>query len=167
MLRIASHVAISFETGYTQPVTEVLFYHLTRTTLDRVLPDLLERTLQRGWRAVVQTAGPERVEPLDALLWTYKDESFLPHAVIDETAADQPILITAGDETPNAAQVRFFVDGAEVGDVTPFQRAVILFDGHDDSAVTAARRVWKRLKQENHTLTYWQQNENGRFEKKA
>ena len=56
--------------------TEIYFYHLERRSLEDVLPTLLERSFERGWRAAVQAASEERVEALNTLLWTYREESF-------------------------------------------------------------------------------------------
>lgn len=149
-------------------MSEVLFYHLDRQKLEAVLPSLLERTLQRGWRAAVEAPGIERIEALDALLWTYRDDSFLPHG-LDEGAfaAHQPILLTTRPGATNAAHVRFLIDGAEVRDIDTYERVVVLFDGHDDEAVAQARAQWKELKGSIHELTYWQQDEAGRWQKKA
>src|SRR5262249_26991613 len=94
-------------------VTEVLFYHLQGQSIDRVLPTLLEKSLERGWRIVVQAASDERVDALDAHLWTYRDDGFLPHGTYRESeAAAQPVVLTVNDHNPNAAQVRFLIDGA-------------------------------------------------------
>jgi DNA polymerase-3 subunit chi len=134
--------------------TEVLFYHLGRQPLDKVLPGLLEKTLERGWRAVVQAGSIERVEALDGI-------------ARDGLAEQQPIFLTAKDENPNGATVRFLVDGAEAPDLTGYTRAVYIFDGRDEDAVALARREWKRMKAAGHAVTYWQQNEKGRWEKKA
>ena len=148
--------------------TEVLFYHLEHRSLESVLPELLERTLARGWRAVVQTGRPERIEALDSHLWTYADASFLPHgSARDGNLARQPIALTDGDENPNEAQVRFLVDGADLADLTPYARAVFLFDGRNEEAVVLARKQWKTVKSAGLTATYWQQNEQGGWEKKA
>jgi DNA polymerase-3 subunit chi len=152
----------------TEGATEVLFYHLGRQPLDRVLPGLLEKTLERGWRAVVQAGNPERVDALDALLWTYADDSFLPHGTTRDGMADQqPVFLTANEENPNGATVRFLVDGAEVGDLAGYTRVVYIFDGRDEDAVVQARVEWKKVKAAGHAATYWQQNEQGRWEKKA
>jgi DNA polymerase-3 subunit chi len=149
-------------------VTEVLFYHLDRLPLERVLPDLLERSLERGWRAVVQVATDERLEALDAHLWTYREESFLPHGTKkDGRAAEQPVFLTTGDDNPNAAQVRFLADGTDVEDFAPYQRIVILFHGNETESVEQARAKWKAVKAAGHDATYWQQNDRGRWEKKA
>jgi DNA polymerase-3 subunit chi len=149
-------------------VTEVLFYHLDRLPLERVLPDLLERSLERGWRAAVQVATDERLEALNVYLWTYREESFLPHGTKkDGRATDQPVFLTTGDDNPNAAQVRFLADGADVEDFAPYQRIVILFDGNEPESVEQARAKWKAVKAAGHDATYWQQNDRGRWEKKA
>ncbi len=146
---------------------EVLFYHLENQPLERVIPVLLEKTLERGWRAVLQTGSFERAAALDALLWTYRDDSFLPHAVVgDATDPEQPVLITTGPENGNGANVRFFVDGAVPQSAAGYERIVYLFSGHDPDAVTEARAAWRALGPGN-TLTYWQQDENGRWAKRG
>ena len=150
-------------------MTEFLFYHLQRQPLERVLPTLLEKSLERGWRVVVQASSEERVEALDAQLWTYRDESFLPHGTWRETNAnEQPILLTLGDDNPNHADVRFLIDGAPVpADVATYQRVVLLFDGEDPDAVEAARARWSEAKSQGLEATYWQCDDQGRWQRKA
>jgi DNA polymerase-3 subunit chi len=146
---------------------EVWFYHLERTGLDQVLPELLEKTLQRGWKAIVRTAGPDRIEHLDGWLWSYRDESFLPHAPADEPgAARQPILLTAGPDNPNAADALFLVDGAEPGELGAYRRCIILFDGADETQLQAARGQFRALKAKGHPVSYWKQMARG-WEKQA
>ena len=148
-------------------MSEVLFYHLEGQPLERVLPALLEKTIERGWRAVVETSSRERASAIDALLWTYRDDSFLPHAIAgDETDPDQPVLIATDGGNANAATVRFFVDRAVPQTVDGYERIVYLFSGHDPDAVSEARVAWKALLTGN-TLTYWQQDDGGRWVKKA
>jgi DNA polymerase-3 subunit chi len=149
-------------------MTEVLFYHLTRQPLDKVLPGLLERTLERGWRAVVQAGSRERVDALDALLWTYSEEGFLPHGTArDGFPEHQPVFLTTGEDNPNGAALRFLVDGAEAAELSGYTRVVTIFDGRDEDAVAKARAQWKRAKAAGFAVTYWQQNDKGRWEKKA
>jgi DNA polymerase III subunit chi len=150
-------------------VTEILFYHLQHQPLERVLPTLLERSLERGWRVIVQAASEERVEALDAHLWTYRDDSFLPHGTWREgEAPEQPILLTVNDDNPNGAGVRFLIDGAPVpADAAAYQRIVLLFDGEDVDAVAAARQRWSEAKAQGFDVTYWQPDEQGRWQRKA
>lgn len=149
-------------------MTDVLFYHLQRAPLEQVLPTLLEKTLERGWKAVVQAGSSERLAALDAHLWTYRDESFLPHGTRETGELEkQPIALVLDEDNPNAASVRFFVDGASVGDVTAYERAVYIFDGQDETQLQNARAQWKVLKAASHNTTYWQQTDQGRWEQKA
>lgn len=150
-------------------MTEVLFYQLQRQPIERVLPALLERSLERGWRVVVQASSDERVEALDAHLWTYREDGFLAHGTYREGEADvQPVLLTVHDHNPNAANVRFLIDGAPVpADAAAYQRIVLLFDGEDDDALATARSHWADAKAKGFDVTYWQADENGRWEKKA
>jgi DNA polymerase-3 subunit chi len=147
---------------------EVWFYHLERTSLDQALPELLEKTLARQWRALVRSTARERVEHLDGWLWSYRDESFLPHGVEGEPAAErQPILITTSLENPNGAQALFLIDGAPPGDVGAFERCILLFDGRDQEAVTQARRHWVSFRDAGRPVAYWRQGEAGGWRKEA
>src|SRR5262249_28998290 len=98
--------------GPLRAMTEVVFYHLLRKPLEQALPELLEKSYARGWRVIGQAASDERVDALDAHLWTYRDDAFLPHGTARESElAGQPILLTTADHNPNGATVRFLVDG--------------------------------------------------------
>lgn len=148
-------------------MTEILFYHLERASLESVLPGLLEKTLERNWKAVVRAGDRARVEALDELLWTYRDDAFLPHAAAGD-GARQPIWLTDGEDAPNGADVLFLVDGAPVPEtLTQFSRCVLIFDGRDEDALARARDFWKQAKAAGHDATYWKQSPAGRWEKQA
>ncbi|MBI1384206.1 MAG: DNA polymerase III subunit chi [Rhizobiales bacterium] len=149
-------------------MAEVWFYHLESRPLERVLPMLLERTLARGWKAVVQAGSPERVAALDSHLWTYENSSFLPHGRSGEpNAGHQPILLTAEDGNENSSTVRFLVDGAWTGGLDCYERVIVIFDGGDADQLAAARTHWKEAKAAGHALSYHQETPDGRWEKKA
>ncbi|WOI52363.1 DNA polymerase III subunit chi [Parvularcula sp. LCG005] len=145
-------------------MAEVLFYHLERSTLAEVLPDLLERTLDRGWRALVKTGSAESAEALDALLWTYRDDSFLPHAAGGKDAR-QPIWITS-EETDEGRDVLFLVSGGAVPpeSFASYTRTVVMFD---EGGAPDARTTWKAVKAAGYDATYWRQNGAGKWEKAA
>lgn len=147
---------------------EIWFYHLERSTLDQVLPGLLERTRERGWKALVRAESSGLLDDLDEYLWTWRDESFLAHGRASEPeAAGQPILLTESLENPNGAQALFIVDGAELGDTKGFDRCFIIFDGRDEASLSGARARWKALKAAGANLAYWKQSPEGRWEKAA
>ena len=149
-------------------MTEIRFYHLQRRRLDSALPELLAKSLERGWRCVVQAASEERLQALDGHLWTYEPESFLPHGTArDPQPEDQPIYLTTGPETPNGADVRFVIEGAEIGDFAAHERVFFVFDDSDEAAVERAREAWKAAKAAGHDVTYWKQDAAGRWQKAA
>jgi DNA polymerase-3 subunit chi len=153
---------------------EVWFYHLERQSLEHVLPVLLERARTRGWSAVVQATSAERVAALDELLWTYADASFLPHgSARDGDGAMQPVWLTDGADNPNASALRIFIDGADVVPIlaepsaAPTQRAIVLFDGRDSDGLAAARAQFRSLRDAGHSLSYWRQTPDGRWEQQT
>ena len=149
-------------------MTEVRFYHLTRTTLEQALPQMLEKTLERGQRAMVLAGSEERVEALNAWLWTYGDRTFLPHgSAQDGHAEHQPVWLTERDECPNGAQVLFLTDAAVSERLGDYTLCALLFDGNDADAVATARAQWATLKDAGHDLTYWQQDDQGRWAQKT
>src|SRR5579862_4730135 len=150
-------------------MTEILFYHLKGQRLEQVLPPLLQKSLERGWRVLVQASSEERIEALDAHLWTWRDDAFLPHGTWrDAEAAAQPVLLMVSDGNANAAQVRFLVEGVEMPDnLSGYERVVLLFDGEDPDALDVARQRWSKAKTDGLEVTYWMTDENGRWRRHA
>jgi DNA polymerase III subunit chi len=147
---------------------EVLFYHLTESRLEEALPPLIERSLQRGWRVVVQTGSDERRDALDQILWTYRDESFVPHGTdVADHPEMQPVLISSSHSNANGANIRFLVDDADPPALDDYERVVFMFDGHDQTQLEKARLHWKRLKDAGVAMTYWQQTQDRRWVQKA
>ncbi len=154
-------------------MTDVWFYHLERANLEGILPGLLEKTLERGWRALIVAGSDERAEMIDSFLWTFRDESFLPHGRTGEMQSpDHPVLIGTELSVQNGANLVFFVDGARPNDwqspdITERDRCIFVFDGNLDAAVAAAREDWSKAKAAGHEVTYWQQSAGGKWEQKA
>jgi DNA polymerase-3 subunit chi len=149
-------------------MTEVLFYHLQNVSLESVLPPLLEKSLERGWRVVVQSTSQERTDALDAHLWTYRDDSFLPHATWRSgDLADQPIVLAVEEGNPNGANVRFLIDNADLpADSEGYERMVLVFNGDDADSLAAARSAWTACKSRGFDVTYWQADERGRWQRR-
>ncbi len=150
-------------------MTEALFYHLERRALEEVLPSLVEKSRARGWKALIRADSADRADAIDTLLWTYDDQSFLPHAQQgDGEAARQPVLITVEEGNANAAEIVFYVGGTQPADwsgLNALSRIVLLFDGRDQAALDTARAAWKEAKAAGHDVTYWKESPSGKFEK--
>lgn len=147
---------------------EVVFYHLMHKPLEAALPELLNKCLERDWKVVVQTGSQERCKLLDAHLWTFADDSFLPHGTAaDGHSEQQPIFLTTEQDNPNDADVRFMVDRAQPPPLDGYTRAIFMFDDRDTDAVGEARQHWKAAKAEGFQIAYWQQTQSGGWERKA
>lgn len=144
------------------------FYHLQSSPLDLALPRLVQKAVDGGHRVLVMAGSAERVAHLDALLWTWQPDSWLPHGrAEDGDAALQPVLLTDRDENLNGADILMLTDGVVSGQVERFDRCLTLFDGNDAQAVQKARDLWREWKQRGWSLTYYQQTERGGWEDKA
>lgn len=144
------------------------FYHLEASTLKGVLPDLLGKTLQKGWRALVRFPDGTDLSEWDDFLWTYQDASFLPHGREDQGRADmQPILLANQAKSSDGFDAVFLIGGAELDDLKTAERVMIMIDGRSEDAVQRERARWADLKTSGATMSYWQQSSQGGWEKKA
>lgn len=150
-------------------MAEILFFHLQSRPLEQVLPTIVDRALSRGQKVVVEVSSQERLSAVDDHLWSYSDESFLPHVTAMEAdAATNPVVLTTHAHNPNGAQVRICAEGVRIPDaMADYERVVLIFDGDDPDALTAAREDWKKVKASGQAASYWQLDETGRWEKKA
>ncbi len=148
--------------------TEHWFYHLERGALDVSLPPLLEKVLERGWRALVRSGDPQALGALDKHLWTNRPDSFLPHGLSDEPRAEaQPILLTTRAENENNAQIVILVHGAEPVDLSGVERCITMFDDTDPDRLAQARARWKSARAEGGPVSYWKQDAKGRWAKQG
>lgn len=144
---------------------QISFYHLSRTSLERTLPKLLEKVLEKEARAVV-LATSERLKLLDDSLWTYRPNSFLPHGTQKEgRPEDHPIWLTDTLENPNQSTYLLVAGGLPLPELDAFHNCLYIFDGTVDEEVQEARKAWKKAKDHSHPK-YWQQTTEGAWEEK-
>jgi DNA polymerase-3 subunit chi len=149
-------------------MAEVWFFHLDRQPLEHVLPRIVASSRAKGWRMVVETAKPERVVKISEMLWASEDVAFLAHGFAGEPSPKhQPVWLTSTSENPNNAHVRVMLDGAKPLDISMLNRVVLMFDGNDEDAIDAARAEWKTQKAAGHAISYWKQDEAGKWVNQA
>lgn len=151
-------------------MTRVDFYHLQKTPLEQVLPKLCEKAFSTGKKIKVLLGNEERIDFINTLLWTYSEESFLPHGCKkDGFIQEQPIFISSDANNENDASILILADNIypDLDFLTNFERVLNIFDGGDEIALNNARDYWKQVKNLGCELHYWQQKDNGSFEQKV
>lgn len=151
-------------------MSRIDFYHLQKQTLEEVLPRLIEKAYATGSKIKIKVGNEERVEFINALLWTFSDEAFIPHgSKKDGFAANQPIWLSSDDDNPNNAEMLFLVDGAkfDLAQAENYTRIFNIFDGNDENSLQQARKFWKDIAAAGGEKNYFQQDSNGRWNKKA
>lgn len=149
-------------------MTDIRFYHMLQKRLEQALPEIAAKALERGFRIVVKLGSVERVQVLDTALWTYNPASFLPHGYVrDGFESEQPLWLTTEEENPNQSTMLVLADGATSDRVADYALCCEIFDGNDEDAVSAARARWTAYKNAGHELSYFQQDDAGKWEKKA
>jgi DNA polymerase-3 subunit chi len=147
---------------------EFRFHHLERRRLDQALPELLEAALAEGRRVVVQTRDAPARDALNERLWTYREDSFLPHgAAGDGDPAAQPIYLTETDEAPNGALLRVLLSPTDAPRWAggACDRVIVLFDARDEETMAEARAAWKALAAAGAAPSYWREGEEGEWVK--
>ncbi|OYU78342.1 MAG: DNA polymerase III subunit chi [Alphaproteobacteria bacterium PA3] len=154
----------------TQAAAEIWFYHLESASVEETLPPLIEKCLDRGWRAQVLSPSAERLQALDSHLWSWKPNSWLPHhspGAEDGHLSPIELAISPASETAigSTAEAVFLLDGASWAATDGVARIFVLFDGRDPDNVTHARQQWRVAKEAGLLPTYWRQGEDGRWAK--
>lgn len=149
-------------------MTEVRFYHLTKKTLEQALPDLLERVLDLGRKAVIKVANDEAIPPMSKHLWVCRRGGFFPHGIEGDNHPDyDPLWLTSKDDNPIGANTLVLTQGVEASNIEDYEIVCEMLNGQNDNEVKAARERWKIYKDQGLELTYWQQSEKGAWDKKA
>ncbi len=147
-----------------EALPEIWFYHLEQAKLEQVLPPLLEKALAHGWRSLVCVRGEAQMQALDRHLWVCKPDSFIPHGSASEPRAErQPVLLTTSADNENEAQMVVVLNGGDVTGWRGVKRVVAMFSGQDEQALARARDGWKAAKKAGHEVSYWRQNEQGKW----
>ncbi len=146
---------------------EVSFYRLSTLPILRAAPKLIEKIYYSKQRLVVIVEEASMLEPLDNVLWSYSTKHFLAHATLnDPHPEDQPIYLTTKIENPNKASIIMALGMVDLDEMRG-DKYCYMFDGNVQHQLEFARKKWKEYKEQNVNITYWQQNEEGAWEKQA
>jgi len=149
-------------------MTEIRFYHLQKQSLDEVLPAILQKAFQMKKNIVVRMANDNEIERMNKHLWAFKPDVFLPHgSVKDGYAEHQPIWLSSSSDNPNEAKILILTQGMAEENLANYDLCCEMLDGQNETSISEARKRWKTYQDAGHDVTYWHQNENGSWAKKA
>lgn len=152
-------------------MTELRFYHLQRQAVDQALPGLLTKALKNGHRIVVKVDDSEEASRLNAHLWTWRPDSFLPHGTREDgNDSYHPVWLTDGDDNPNDADILIVTGTARLPEEfsSRYTMCCFVFDERNEDALQRARQAWRAYSGDDAlSLTYWQQGESGWEQKQA
>jgi len=149
-------------------MTEIRFYHLQQTSLENALPEILLKAVEREYKIIIKCSNKEEVEAIDEMIWTYRKDSFIPHGCKKNGFEnEQPIWITSKDENVNNANMLLLINNAESELIENFDLCCKIFDGADNEILEKSREHWKEYKNKDYGLSYFQQDEQGKWLKKV
>lgn len=149
--------------GDRPAAAEWWFYHIEQGSVDASIGPLLEKCLERRWRVVV-AGRQETLDRLDRALWTWRDDSFLPHGCSGRNEGEHPVLLSTQAQPANGATVAVLLDGTDA-DPGLFERVMVLFDGSEESTRAKARQQYRAARESGAPARYFQQDGAGWSEK--
>jgi len=118
----------------------------------RLVCRLAEKAWREGHRVHMRCRSEAEVDAFDALLWTFKDTAFVPHARSDsDEAGDVAITIGGNDATPDSTAVLINLGEDVPAFFSRFDR-VMETTGIDDAERSAARERYRFYQERGYTL---------------
>jgi len=146
----------------TALTTQIMFYHLSVSPIEKAMPRLLEKIVESGHRIILYLLDQSEIKKYDDILWTFSSRSFLGHAQHGEKFPElQPIILTNEEVNPNGADILVTLSSLEIPHLGSFAKLINIFDGNDEEQTQLARTSYKKYKQDGFDLTYWKQDEKG------
>lgn len=113
----------------------------------RTACSIAEKALQAGIKAHIQTSD-SNTEKLDALLWTFRDQSFVPHEIHPPSFAACPITI-GSEGGSNEIQMLINISNELPENIDKFQRIAEVIDNHDEF-IRAGRERYRLYREQGH-----------------
>ena len=143
-------------------MTEINFYNITKSSVEKLLPRLLEKILEEGSSIAFLFKNIEVLQYMDDFLWTYKRESFIPHSTDDSMYNNsQPILLSLKDENINNADVLITIEGFLTENINNYMKIIDIFDGNDKEIFEDALVRIEKIKNKGYKVSYWNQDDSG------
>jgi len=130
-------------------LTRIEFVKLNRPERARVLCELAEEFSLAGQRVLVMVQDDNQGVTLDRFMWTWKKAAFLPHVYQNGSVEchDEQVVIVAGEENPNGAQVLLMGAPCSMEFIRHFRHVVDFAEAFDEDRLEVSRQRFKEYRQ--------------------
>jgi len=134
-------------------LTRVEFIKLNRPERARILCDLAEEFYLAGQRVLVMVQDDNQGVTLDKFMWTWKKGAFVPHVYDNGSVEchDEPVVIVAGEENPNGAQVLLMGVQCSLDFIRHFQHVIDFAESFDETRLEESRERFRNYREHGFT----------------
>jgi len=120
---------------------------MTRAALSRSMARFIEARVNEGRRVLVRVEDERKAAQWDQFLWTWDEQSFLPHSVLGtEWPGDEPVTIAARTPAATPGVVLVCLDDVPPDELLAFDEIYELVDRCSDEGLERSRRRWSAWK---------------------
>ena len=140
---------------------EIVFIVLNSAVKSRIVCDLAEKCYLNKQRIVIYTKSEEECEIIDSLLWTWKQQSFVPHKYLDRLSKSQnePIVLTTNIESAAGYDTVLLVDPLPMEIISQFSKVIDFAEKYDSQGIELSRKRYKLYKDQNYNIDTLQPGE--------
>jgi DNA polymerase IIIc chi subunit len=112
-------------------------------------------------RTVIYTKSEEECKTFDSLLWTWKQQSFIPHKCLNSLSKSQnePIVLTTSIESAADYDTVLLVDPLPMETVSQFSTVIDFAEKYDSQGIELSRKRYKLYKDQNFNINTLQPGE--------
>jgi DNA polymerase III subunit chi len=128
---------------------------LDRAALSLAMARFINARVSDGRRVALRVSDDRKAARWDQFLWTWDDQSFLPHSVLGaQWPADEPVTVATRLPPATPDMILICLDEVPLGDLDGYDDVYELVDRNTDEGVERARERWSAWKATGRTQEY-------------
>ena len=147
-------------------MTQIIFYSTAPLQVEKTLFALLEKSLEKGNKSLLLFKDKEKCLSINEQLWTYKQNSFLPHISEDDQIYDNidvPVYLSTKNENPFKAELLFSIDGFLPDNIDHFERVIIIIDVNDELLNEKYKKYYLDINKNFEDIVFYKSDDNGKW----
>ena len=147
-------------------MTQIIFYSTAPLQVEKTLFALLEKSLEKGNKSLLLFKDKEKCLSINEQLWTYKQNSFLPHISEDDQIYDNidvPVYLSTKNENPFKAELLFSIDGFLPDNIDHFERVIIIIDVNDELLNEKYKNYYLDINKNFEDIVFYKSDDDGKW----